>query len=485
MLSTTPTSEIVFQIENTDYFTVGDEGVKIKKQDGWKALLIDVDTVDSMIRKEKVAGNHNYLWLDAYADSGYYATIGFFRLATDGVPRLAILKGDNTLKGIWFYPRDGKIEILDDVNLYREAADTLRTDDLLKSARVEVTNTTGWMIKQETAAYQGIYMRSGGGLEIHASAEEIGFWFSNTRKFRVYDDGSVEVFNKLYPTTDDSYELGSDTYRWKYVHVYRGLRAHTRGYSPRETATKDDRKVIHAAGSTSDFIITLQDGTGRVQFYWNSTPSPSTFIVGGEHAGKILFSPSSNPFFVLYWADGSGASAGDSISWSTKFSVYQNGDMYFAGKLRNDLIPYSSENYDLGSDSYKWRDAYIGRNLTVGGWAKVGDHKYSPITVICPTQSIPSGGVVYGLRFVLPAGRVLKLWKVIGWTDANYGVSAEIYNNTDGRQLDAKALAGGIFDEGTPLESWSYDADKFISFYVHNSRTESYNAGAIWLITIE
>ena len=111
----------------------------------------------------------------------------------------------------------------------------------------------------------------------------------------------------------------------------------TQGYSPR--STEDDAyKVVQASGPTSDFLITLQDGTGRVQFYWNSTPYGGTdktnrFIVGGENAGKILFSPDVDPFFRIYWANGSSASAGDTISFSQKLGLYQDGDLWIAGTL--------------------------------------------------------------------------------------------------------------------------------------------------------
>jgi len=201
----------------------------------------------------------------------------------------------------------------------------------------------------------------------------------------------------ILPSADNSYDLGSGSLRWKYVHVRYGLRAYTQGYSPRSTED-DTYKVLHAAGSTSDFIITLQDGTGRVQFYWNATPygsdSASKFIVGGEDAGKILFHPPGDPFFAIYWADGSTASAGDTISWGIKFAVYQGGDIYFPGKVRNDVLPSSDNSYDIGNSSYRWANVYAvnvyaselvqaGDLAFKNGWRFTEDERYG-IVLISP-----------------------------------------------------------------------------------------------------
>ena len=93
------------------------------------------------------------------------------------------------------------------------------------------------------------------------------------------------------------------------------------GYSARSTAG-----FIDMPGPTSDYIITIQDGTGRVQHYWNSTPGTAPkYLVSNEPAGKMLFNPIGNPWFVLYWAPA--GTAGSAITWQTKFAVYQDGSV--------------------------------------------------------------------------------------------------------------------------------------------------------------
>jgi len=108
--------------------------------------------------------------------------------------------------------------------------------------------------------------------------------------------------------------------------------------TPNSVGTADPRtsdvgadNILVGVGSTSDYIISVQDGTGRVQHYWNAEPGKSpTFLVGGEDAGKMLFTPSGNNWFTLSWAEGGSANAGDPITWTEHFKVQQDGDVDIA-----------------------------------------------------------------------------------------------------------------------------------------------------------
>jgi len=86
------------------------------------------------------------------------------------------------------------------------------------------------------------------------------------------------------------------------------------------TAPRNTSSRIIIPGGTSDFSITVQDGTGRVQMYWNSSPGTSPkYLVSNEAAGKILFNPAGSAFFQLFWAPS--GTAGSAISWSEKFHL--------------------------------------------------------------------------------------------------------------------------------------------------------------------
>ncbi len=83
--------------------------------------------------------------------------------------------------------------------------------------------------------------------------------------------------------------------------------------------------MIVGVGSTSDYAISIQDGTGRVQHYWNVNPSDQTYLVSGEGVSKMLFYPATSPWFSLQYA-GSGT-AGNSVTWSDHLEIETDGDV--------------------------------------------------------------------------------------------------------------------------------------------------------------
>jgi len=94
------------------------------------------------------------------------------------------------------------------------------------------------------------------------------------------------------------------------------------GSSPHGTISST-HGLLRFASNTSDYIISLQDGSGRVQHYWNSTTGTSpTYLVSNEDAGKISFNPASTGVFEIYHApDGT---SGQAISWDSKLEVGVN-----------------------------------------------------------------------------------------------------------------------------------------------------------------
>lgn len=270
MLSTAPTSEIAFRIAGSDYVTIGDNGVYIKRQNGWEALRIDVGTVDSRIRKEKVAGAHNWFWLDAYADSGYYATIGFFRGTVDGTPRIAILKGNGTAGGgIWFYPRDGKIVIEEDTNLYRSAANVLKTDDNFDASALRIGGTeviTSGRVLQNIASVAQTLLPDANG------TRDLGSWSQNWR------EGYFKNIILGY---------GGKTYHglWTYGSIIAQFNSHIHGYGdalqfrPPNTAEYLSGGTWYSLSVPSSIFqgsktgsFTIEYGWEQVRFTWTSFP---------------------------------------------------------------------------------------------------------------------------------------------------------------------------------------------------------------------
>ena len=97
--------------------------------------------------------------------------------------------------------------------------------------------------------------------------------------------------------------------------------------SPHGTSYTSNEEVIRIPGPTSDYIISVQDGSGRVQHYWNSTTLSATnkYLVSNEDAGMIDWSPPSDPYLEIKYA--SDGTAGNDISWTTHFAIKQNGNV--------------------------------------------------------------------------------------------------------------------------------------------------------------
>lgn len=98
-----------------------------------------------------------------------------------------------------------------------------------------------------------------------------------------------------------------------------------RTVTPRDSYYLDD-EVLHVVGVTSDLIMAINDGAGRFQTYWNSSAGPSPkFLVAGENAAFLLWSTQTNPLWEWNYADGSAAAAGDAITWTRVFAIFNDG----------------------------------------------------------------------------------------------------------------------------------------------------------------
>ncbi len=85
-------------------------------------------------------------------------------------------------------------------------------------------------------------------------------------------------------------------------------------------------------GTTSDYVISVQDGNGRVQHKWNASHGTNeTFIVGNEDAAFIDINATAgdnnSPWIEFKHADGVSAVAGDPIPWNTQLIINQGGEV--------------------------------------------------------------------------------------------------------------------------------------------------------------
>ena len=94
----------------------------------------------------------------------------------------------------------------------------------------------------------------------------------------------------------------------------------------------DGEEVFVIPGPTSDYIIGVQDGNGRIQHKWNATWGTSEkFLVDAEDAFFMditaAVSGTASPYYEIKHAEGDAAAAGDAITWESHLSLYPDGRM--------------------------------------------------------------------------------------------------------------------------------------------------------------
>ena len=223
-----------------------------------------------------------WMFLECKAPSGYTATVGIFRTAQDGTPRFRVMKGDGTTNiGVEIRPREELIQFGGDVTLYRSATDVLKTDDnfdalalriggteVISSSR-EIYNITALALQDNELRLRSLtdgYHRIGYDSS-RAGLSDVDFWKFNASllfeggtapNYVMHLDGNnsrvginklnpsqtldvngnfgisgVEVLTSgrvlkniasvaqtLLPSSDDTYDLGSSSYGWRYGYIH-------------------------------------------------------------------------------------------------------------------------------------------------------------------------------------------------------------------------------------------------------------------------
>jgi len=120
----------------------------------------------------------------------------------------------------------------------------------------------------------------------------------------------------------------------------------TLGGTERLTSKSD---CIEIAGGTSSYLISVQDGNGRIQHKWNATEGTSETYVVGPTEGALKWDmdttvPTTDLWRIFY---GSGGTAGTAISWSTIMSIgtttfqWNGNNVIYAGEST-----YNNSNWD-------------------------------------------------------------------------------------------------------------------------------------------
>jgi len=213
--------------------------LKAKSDSVWEQLQFSTPLSDSMIVKDKVAGGDNYLWLQAFADSGYSAVIGLFRKAVDGDARFIICPADDTAN-VQFEvnAKTGEVKTKDIKPLADNSHDlgnsTTRWRDgyfagklgigvsTIEASRLQIPyeapNNTALLIgsKDDMGANWFPF-----GIAVPADTGDwpFGIIKAGTPLFRIDNNGVVHAGKDIIPDNDNAVNLGSSSYRWAYVYA--------------------------------------------------------------------------------------------------------------------------------------------------------------------------------------------------------------------------------------------------------------------------
>ncbi|MEM6647771.1 MAG: hypothetical protein AAF730_16110, partial [Bacteroidota bacterium] len=215
--------------------------------------------------------------------------------------------------------------------------------------------------------------------------------------------------------------------------------------------------IAHAAerlrlvGTDADYIISLQDGTGRVQHYWNATTGvDARYQVSGERAGRILFNPAGSPIFAIDHAPE--GVAGDTIAWNPKFAVHGNGDLIGARWLSVNSGAVPTVPLDVQGSGKLTGHLQVKNGLFVEGGLSRAYNTEAALQV--------SGGTAdYMMAVQDGSGRVLQYWNANPGAPATYQVA----NEAAGRILFSPQAGTSLFDiafapPGTPDQAISWQS---------------------------
>lgn len=126
-------------------------------------------------------------------------------------------------------------------------------------------------------------------------------------------------------TTSDNIGIGT-TSPGSSLDINKSMPAIILRYNQNFRGSLSSYERLRLVGSTSDYIISIQDGSGRVQQYWNaSVGTTNNYLISNEEAGKIYLNPNQSNIFGIKWADK--GTAGDSISWKEYFTIANDGNV--------------------------------------------------------------------------------------------------------------------------------------------------------------
>lgn len=185
--------------------------------------------------------------------------------------------------------------------------------------------------------------------------------------------------------------------------------------------------ILFGSNNTADIG---ELGTGARSIYARTSIHAPRFrvehITGGGSLGDYfdLVAPQPNLFRIL------NSSAGILVQYDGASSVWT---------LTGTAIPNGSATYDLGSSSFRWRDLWLSRDLTIGGAPKLTTGTWSGGTILQTESLAINGGSFYTRTF---SGGNVDCTAGGGVSDGWLGLRTDTGGTTGSREI--QVCIGGV-----------------------------------------
>jgi len=285
--------------------------------------------------------------------------------------------------------------------------------------------------------------------EDHSITSDVNFGGYNITSVGTVDGVDVSSFKTSYDAHDHSagdptqvshanlLNIGTDDHHAKLhqsTHQKGGIDALT-GILRLSRIELGAGRVFECIGGNGNIVIACQDGSGRLNIYWNayydSSAKVHRFITAGDYAGWLHIDNYGKMQYCR--STGAAAKAGDSITWSSIVKIYDGKVEAPSGLVIQDTNLYRSAANQLKTDD----------SFEAGGVLKGTGYKNTSPSLDAPTRALDTlyqnttGKTIVVYAKILIPGTVSSAWIYVeGFLGSTTSV-VSVFQNTEWHEAGA------------------------------------------------